>query len=75
MAVAKQTISDHLKAMGKTQKCGKWRKSWVNLGQPSTSTAKTDRFGKKAMLCVWWDQKGVVYHELLKPGETVNIID
>ena len=24
------------------------------------------------MLCVWWDQKGVVYHELLKPGETVN---
>ena len=50
----------------------KRRKSWVNSGQPSTSTAKTDRFGKKAMLCVWWDQKGVVYHELLKPGETVN---
>ena len=25
------------------------------------------------MLCVWWDQKGVVYYELLKPGETVNI--
>ena len=24
------------------------------------------------MLCVWWDQKGVVYHEFLKPGETVN---
>lgn len=23
------------------------------------------------MLCVWWDQKGVVYHKLLKP-ETVN---
>ncbi|MGR0227399.1 hypothetical protein, partial [Klebsiella pneumoniae] len=27
-----------------------------------------DRFGKKTMLCVWWDQKGVVYYELLKPG-------
>ena len=25
------------------------------------------------MLCVWWDQKGVVYYEILKPGETVNI--
>ncbi|GBP36373.1 Mariner Mos1 transposase [Eumeta japonica] len=50
----------------------KWRKSWVNPGQPSASTAKPDRFGKKAMLCVWWDQKGVVYYELLKPGETVN---
>ncbi|GBP42386.1 Mariner Mos1 transposase [Eumeta japonica] len=50
----------------------KRRKSWVNPGQPSASTAKPDRFGKKAMLCVWWDQKGVVYYELLKPGETVN---
>ncbi|UYV72294.1 SETMAR [Cordylochernes scorpioides] len=27
---------------------------------------------KKAMLCVWWDQTGVVYFELLKPGEMVN---
>ena len=24
------------------------------------------------MLCVWWDTDGVVYYELLKPGETVN---
>ena len=24
------------------------------------------------MLCVWWDQKGVIYYELLKPGETAN---
>ena len=24
------------------------------------------------MLCVWWDQCGVVYFELLKPGETVT---
>ena len=24
------------------------------------------------MLCVWWDQQGVVYYELLKPGETVD---
>jgi hypothetical protein len=24
------------------------------------------------MLCVWLDQDGVVYHKLLKPGETVN---
>lgn len=50
----------------------KRKKSWVNPGEASTSTAKPDRFGKKTMLCVWWDQRGVVYHELLKPGETVN---
>ena len=24
------------------------------------------------MLCVWWDQKDVIYYELLKPGKTVN---
>ena len=21
------------------------------------------------MLCIWWNQKGVLYYELLKPGE------
>nr|KAF6310761.1 hypothetical protein mMyoMyo1_008805 [Myotis myotis] len=50
----------------------KCRKSWFDPGQPSTSTARPNRFGKKTMLCVWWDREGVVYHELLKPGETVN---
>ena len=24
------------------------------------------------MLCVWWDQKGIIYYELLKPKQTVN---
>ena len=24
------------------------------------------------MLYIWWDQKGVLYYELLKPGETIN---
>ena len=26
----------------------------------------------RQMLCVWWDQKGVIYYGLLKLGETVN---
>ena len=50
----------------------KRKKSWVDPGQPSTSSSRPDRFGRKTMLCVWWDQQGVVYYELLKPGETVN---
>ena len=28
--------------------------------------------GKPPKKYVWWDQKGVIYYELLKPGETVN---
>ena len=23
------------------------------------------------MLCIWWDQVGVIYHELLKPHRTI----
>ena len=51
----------------------KRKRSWVTPGEPSTSTARPNRYGRKTMLCVWWDQKGVIYYELLKPGETVNI--
>jgi len=47
-------------------------RSWVTPGESSTSTARSNRYGRKTMLCVWWDQKGVIYYELLKPGETVN---
>ena len=50
----------------------KRKKSWVDLAQPSTSSSRPNRFGWKTMLCVWWDQEGVIYYELLNPGETVN---
>ena len=50
----------------------KRKKSWVNPGEASTSTARPNRYGKKTILCVWWDQKGVIYYELLIPGETVT---
>jgi len=50
----------------------KRQKSWVDPGAAASSTVRPNRFGKKTMLCVWWDQNGIVYYELLKPGETVN---
>jgi len=38
----------------------------------STSIAKPNIHGKKLMLCIWWDQLGVVYYELLQPNETIT---
>ena len=36
------------------------------------STARPNTFGAKVMLCIWWDQPGVVYYELLKPRNTIT---
>ena len=45
----------------------KRKRSWVDPGEPPTSTTRSNRYGGKTMFCVWWDQKGVIYYELLKP--------
>ena len=50
----------------------KRKKSHVKPGQPAKSTAKPNIHGAKVMLCIWWDQKVVLYYELLKLGETIN---
>ena len=48
------------------------QKSCVKPGQPTKSTAKPNIHGAEVMLCILWDQKGVLYYELLKSGETIN---
>lgn len=50
----------------------KQKKSWGRPGHASTSTAKPSIHGSKLMLCIWWDQLGVIYYELLQPGETIT---
>ena len=35
-------------------------------------TPRKDFRNKKAMLCVWWDRRGVIFWELLEQGMTVN---
>lgn len=37
-----------------------------------TSTPKPNIHGSKVMLSIWWDQKGVIYYEILKPGEMIT---
>ncbi|GFV57640.1 mariner Mos1 transposase [Trichonephila clavipes] len=49
----------------------KCNRSYVDPGQPSKSTARTNRFGRKTMLCIFWEE-GPIYYELLKSDETVN---
>lgn len=50
----------------------KRKKVYVKPGQPGPSQPKEDIHGMKVMLCIWWDMKGVVYFELLKPNETIT---
>ena len=50
----------------------KRRKSWGLPGHASSSTAKPNIHGAKLMLCIWWDQLGVVYYELLKTNERIT---
>lgn len=47
--------------------------SKVDTTQPSAYSSKWNRFGRKVVLCVWWDQQGIVYDKLLKLGETVSV--
>ena len=49
----------------------KRKKSWGPPGHALTSTAKKNIHGKKLLVCIWWDQLGVMYYELLKLNETI----
>lgn len=53
----------------------KRKKSYGYPGYPghtATSSPRPNIYGSKLMLCIWWDQLGVVYYELLKPSETIT---
>ena len=50
------------------------QKALVLPGEPGPSSPKRNIYAQKVMLCIWWNQKGMVYHELLKPGETITAV-
>jgi len=45
-----------------------YAKPGQSLPSISISTPWPNIHGSKFMLCIWWDQKSLVYYELLKPG-------
>ena len=42
-----------------------WKRLWGKQNEPPPTTPKAGLHPKKVMLCIWWDWKGVFYHELL----------
>lgn len=48
------------------------KKHWLTPGTLAPSQPVRNLHGKKAMLCVWWDQRGILYYELLPQGQTIN---
>ena len=51
----------------------KKKKYYAKPGQSiSKSTPRPNIHSSKIMLCIWWDQKGLVYYELLKSGDSIT---
>ena len=48
------------------------KRSWSKSREASQTVAKVVLTPRKVMLRVWWDWKGIVHHELLEPGQTIN---
>ncbi|CAK9798994.1 Histone-lysine N-methyltransferase SETMAR [Anthophora plagiata] len=48
------------------------KRSWGKQNESPLTTAKDGLHPKKVMLCIWWDWKGVLYHELLPYNRTIN---
>ena len=48
------------------------RRSWVDASSSAQPQPKTNLHPRKVMLCIWWDSQGVLYWELLNPGESVK---
>ena len=50
----------------------KRKRLWIRDDEPSQAFAKRRLTPNKVMLCVWWNWKGIVHHELLPVGKTID---
>ncbi|XP_076657368.1 histone-lysine N-methyltransferase SETMAR-like [Halictus rubicundus] len=47
-------------------------KQWLSANRTAISTPKPSLSLRNVLLCLWWDCRGIIHFELLKPGETVT---
>jgi histone-lysine N-methyltransferase SETMAR len=47
-------------------------KRWTPKGQTPPSVPRQNRFGKKVMICVWWNFEGILHFELVPNGKSIN---
>ena len=48
------------------------RRQWLSPGQAGVPTPRTGLLVKKAMLCVWWNIRGIVHWEILPRNTTIT---
>lgn len=48
------------------------KRAYCEPGKPSPSTSKPNLTLNKRMLCIWWNIRGPIHYELLKPNEKLN---
>ncbi|XP_026831394.1 histone-lysine N-methyltransferase SETMAR [Ooceraea biroi] len=83
--VSHGTIINSLHQLGFVSKLNKWVphalsegnkldriSNWYESGSSAQRTPKRNIHGQKIMLSVWWDARGIVYHELLPRNQTIN---
>ncbi|GFW31128.1 histone-lysine N-methyltransferase SETMAR [Trichonephila clavipes] len=50
------------------------KRHWFDKNEPpSLPDPKANIHSKKFLLCVWWDCRGIIYHELLKPNSMITV--
>lgn len=50
----------------------KQRKEWLSPNKVAAPRVKADLHPRKVLLCVWWDQEGVLHYELLPRNQTIT---
>ena len=48
------------------------RALWLQLGEDPPTQPKSDLNPRNALLCCFWDARGMLYYEVLPQGQTIN---